>query len=108
VANVVSPSIPPKAPPRKRRYAPLEEAWNLLEDRCPRHLVLGFHSYLRDWEISNRKRANIEERHQRFLVFARHYPEMRAAYAAVYGLGHMFLLDVNMPTDTDQVSKGSP
>jgi len=78
-------AIPPKGLKRSRRVAPLEEAWNGLEDRCPRHLVLGFHSYLRDWEIANRTRATIEQRHSCFRWFARSYPEMQAAYKAVYG-----------------------
>lgn len=88
--------------PSKKPLAASEHAWNLLEDRLPRSFVLSFHSYLRDQEDSAGFRFDIGRRHAAFRCFSRFYPEVRSVYAKVYG--HTSLLDVSMPTDTDQVS----
>jgi len=82
---IAPPARVPKGMRRKPLYAPLEEAWLGLEDAIPRHLVFAFHSYLRDWEIANRVRANPEQRHRCFLTFARSYPECLEAYRKVFG-----------------------
>lgn len=70
---------------KKPAYAPLEARWNDFEDRAPRALVLGFHSYLRDNEIAAGRRLTYPERHKALGCFAKFYPEILTAYRAVFG-----------------------
>lgn len=69
----------------KGSYAPLEAQWSRFEDLAPRGLILGFHSYLRDQEISAGRRFPFAERHSVLLTYARLYPEILVAYRSVYG-----------------------
>lgn len=60
----------------RRSYAATEAAWNALEDDLPRQVVLSFHTFLRDNEISAGRTFSVPERLTCLKAWLIHYPSL--------------------------------